>query len=1031
MFYRLLEAFVLAAQAKGSKRRNVMLDAIKEKAVGHKRADIVIGMVLADMIAGRTIDLEAALVAADAADAASAVAPTKYKVQPADEAIAAPSNPDQALRDGKTVEGVRSVEAKALKEKADEAKADAAKAGAAKAGGVEAGGVEAGGVKAGGVKAGGVKAGGIKAGQVGDVAGNSPDDASAEAVPDAAARKAKATVDSPTTTTKEAVKPSTTRKRDVAGKDVSDPPVAETPKEGTEAKAGSSPAMSQSKRGAPARPPELNTVSPSDMQPPATEPSAIVPQAPQYTAPPEAPAVQYVTPPEAPAVQYMAPPEAPAVQYVAQPEAPAVHSLASSVDAVARLLQAFASGDFADLYLVWTEVLAKDGAQLRHALQGMDLATVPWSEVADGFPQSVLDDVVALLSPQAVATLAAWIDDEVLNEIADDADLEVPRPQRMQRMRVAAMIHLLQSRDAALDETIFAAVLAEAMADSQPATVARLMAAWTGEGLPASIAGAPTAPMTRSQARAARAAMEPVLAQLRQALQSGDDTALRPALKRLSPPQMMDALLTLSEGSVGQMDQPGRSVQMDQPGRSVQMNQPGQQGRSGHAIGQAATQAGADAAPPDSPANPLQQMVIAILRADAANDGHDRSRLREAIESHANVSGDPKRFMVQVLDDMVNERVVDLESIAARFARNSEQAGERTNVQPVPERVKLIETILPGRAMPMRTHHAGWIERALAAHPPSLRASLSALLHQADPSAISVESLPPDLVQKIVRLLAGAQADAMLRCAFDVAQTFMEAYPDSRHAEVSAMQWQYLFVHLFELRRGIDAAHLATGLSDYLLLRHARTPTDRMKQLVQRRFGVEVTGEKEAAPVATADRIAAADPVPQEGESIYIGNAGQVLAAPYMPRLFSMVGLLEGGRFKDAEAAERAVHLMQLVVTGKTDAPEYQLGLNKILCGVGSGTPIVREIEATAQEIEVVEALINGMIGHWSAIGKTSVAGLRETFLQRPGALFFKDDAWQLKVQAGPIDMLLDRLPWSFSIIKHPWMERSVHVTWR
>jgi hypothetical protein len=333
--------------------------------------------------------------------------------------------------------------------------------------------------------------------------------------------------------------------------------------------------------------------------------------------------------------------------------------------------------------------------------------------------------------------------------------------------------------------------------------------------------------------------------------------------------------------------------------------------------------------------------------------------------------------------------------------------------------------------MPMRTHHAGWIERALAVHPPALRASLSALLHQADPSATSVQSLPQDLVQKIVRLLAGAQAETMLRCAFDVAQTFMEAYPDSSESEVSAMQWQYLFVHLFELRRGIDTARLATGLSDYLLLRHGRTPTERMKHLVQRRFGVEVTGEKERSPVAAAERVVVPDALPQEGESIYIGNAGQVLAAPYMPRLFSMVGLLEGGRFKDAEAAERAVHLMQLVVTGKTDAPEYQLGLNKILCGVGSGTPIVREIEATDQEKEVVEALIKGMIGHWTAIGKTSVAGLRETFLQRAGALYFKDDAWQLKVQPGPIDMLLDRLPWSFSIIKHPWMERSVHVTWR
>jgi hypothetical protein len=712
-------------------------------------------------------------------------------------------------------------------------------------------------------------------------------------------------------------------------------------------------------------------------------------------------------------------PQAP--RYVTPPESPVVQSLASSADAVARLLQAFATGDFADLYMVWTKVLATDSEQLRLALQGLDLAIVPWSEVADGFPQSVLDDVVALLSQPAVATLSAWLEDEVLNEIADDASLEVPKPQRLQRMRVAAVIHLLQLRDGVFDESIFAAVLAEAMADSQPATVARLMAAWTGEGQPEGIPGQSAPTPTRSQMRAARAALEPVLHQLRQALQAGNDAALRPALKRLSSKQLADVLLGL-DGVAGAT----ATTHSTQPGQRIAQ-------RAGHSAppGHTNAQTADHGAPPDRAETSLQKLLVAILRADAASDGHDRSKLREAIESHAQASGDPQGLLAQVLDDMVNDRVVDLESISARFASDGEQAAMRGQPAPVAEQAKMIETILPGRAMSMRTHHAGWIERALAAHPPALRASLSALLHHADPSANSVESLPQDLVQKIVRLLAGSQADAMLRCAFDVAQTFMEVYPDSRNSDVSAMQWQYLFVHLFELRRGIAMARLAAGLADYLLLRHGRTPTERMKQLVQRRFGVEVTGEKERTSAASAERVVVPETPPQEGESIYIGNAGQVLAAPYMPRLFSMVGLLEGGRFKDAEAAERAVHLMQLVVTGKTDAPEYQLGLNKILCGVGSGTPIVREIEATDQEKEVVEALIKGMIGHWSAIGTTSVAGLRETFLQRPGALYFKDDAWQLKVQAGPIDMLLDRLPWSFSIIKHPWMERSVHVTWR
>lgn len=45
--------------------------------------------------------------------------------------------------------------------------------------------------------------------------------------------------------------------------------------------------------------------------------------------------------------------------------------------------------------------------------------------------------------------------------------------------------------------------------------------------------------------------------------------------------------------------------------------------------------------------------------------------------------------------------------------------------------------------------------------------------------------------------------------------------------------------------------------------------------------------------------------------------------------------------------------------------------------------------------------------------------------------MHLKDDAWYLDVDPGTFDMLLDSLPWSFSIIKHPWMERAVHVNWR
>jgi len=125
------------------------------------------------------------------------------------------------------------------------------------------------------------------------------------------------------------------------------------------------------------------------------------------------------------------------------------------------------------------------------------------------------------------------------------------------------------------------------------------------------------------------------------------------------------------------------------------------------------------------------------------------------------------------------------------------------------------------------------------------------------------------------------------------------------------------------------------------------------------------------------------------------------------------------------------VHLLQYIVTGEERTPEYLLSLNKLLCGIHGGVPIVAGIQISAHEKDVIEQMLLGVIGHWSAIGQTSIAGLRETFLVREGRLSFQEDAWQLKVVTSTFDMLLDRLPWSFAIIKFPWMVEALHVSWR
>jgi hypothetical protein len=200
----------------------------------------------------------------------------------------------------------------------------------------------------------------------------------------------------------------------------------------------------------------------------------------------------------------------------------------------------------------------------------------------------------------------------------------------------------------------------------------------------------------------------------------------------------------------------------------------------------------------------------------------------------------------------------------------------------------------------------------------------------------------------------------------------------------------------------------------------------------QLRPSESVTQSPETQPAGTASVLNDDDEeeeTPWE-EEIYLANAGMVIAAPYLPRLFELLGLTEQSRFTSRDAAERGVHLLQYMVDERTSTPEYQLVLNKLLCGVKPGIPIVRGIEIMDKETETITGMIMAMIRNWKIIGNTSIVGFRESFLQREGRLMRKNDAWHLQVEERAFDMLLDQIPWSFSTIKYSWMDRVIFVKW-
>lgn len=171
----------------------------------------------------------------------------------------------------------------------------------------------------------------------------------------------------------------------------------------------------------------------------------------------------------------------------------------------------------------------------------------------------------------------------------------------------------------------------------------------------------------------------------------------------------------------------------------------------------------------------------------------------------------------------------------------------------------------------------------------------------------------------------------------------------------------------------------------------------------------------------------------QTGEHALVADAGLVLCAPFLPRLWQRLGLLraDGQAFATSASAARAVQLMRLLATGRTDTPEHLLVLPRLLCALPEHLALDAELQPTPAEREALDGLLLAMIRHWQRLGRTSPAGLRETFLSRPGQLERADTHWRLRVESRPFDMLLDDLPWSFKTVRLPWMPEVLHVEWR
>lgn len=166
---------------------------------------------------------------------------------------------------------------------------------------------------------------------------------------------------------------------------------------------------------------------------------------------------------------------------------------------------------------------------------------------------------------------------------------------------------------------------------------------------------------------------------------------------------------------------------------------------------------------------------------------------------------------------------------------------------------------------------------------------------------------------------------------------------------------------------------------------------------------------------------------------IYCSNAGIVLLHPFLKQLFLKCELINvaSGQFLDVDHQVRAVYLLHYLSTGEWDAPEYQLSIQKLLCGLELHMPIPKLGEPISEKLKNESSkMMKAAIRHWGALGNASPASLQDGFLQREAKLQLTPTGYLLQMERKTLDILMDKLPWNTSRIKLPWMKGMLRVEW-
>ena len=129
-------------------------------------------------------------------------------------------------------------------------------------------------------------------------------------------------------------------------------------------------------------------------------------------------------------------------------------------------------------------------------------------------------------------------------------------------------------------------------------------------------------------------------------------------------------------------------------------------------------------------------------------------------------------------------------------------------------------------------------------------------------------------------------------------------------------------------------------------------------------------------------------------------------------------------------ASQKAAVLLYYLQCGSERYREWEMTLNKIFCGIGSTELIPDGIRITENEKEECLFLLQTIVNYWEALKGASTESLQNTFILREGKITWVEDRWLIQIERMGVDILLERLPWSYGTIKFPWLDHIIYTEW-